>query len=226
MVTSDGVGALDVGVVGAHGEGGAGGGALADRDRDRLAVAQRDDERRAGDGVVQRGGVDDAAAFGDLAADALSVTRGGVAVVGDGGADGGGRGDRLEVAARGAADADIRRPGRPGRRRRRRARRRPRCWPLAVADRDGDGLAVAQRDDKRRAGDGVVQRRGVDDAAAFGDAGGRGAQGDSGGIRIVGDGGGGGGGGGRRLRSCRRRCALMPTSTAGRPGRRRRRRAR
>ena len=59
------VGALDIEVIGAHVESRAAAGGLADRDGDGLAVAQREHHGRAGDGIAQRGGVDDRAAFGD-----------------------------------------------------------------------------------------------------------------------------------------------------------------
>src|SRR5205085_538311 len=100
----DGLVALRVRVVGSHGEGCAAGRALADRDGDRLAVGQGDDQRTASDRVVDRGRIDDGATFGHRVGGSGERDRGGVDRVGDGG--GGSRGvhRQQDAAAGGAGD--------------------------------------------------------------------------------------------------------------------------
>src|SRR2546423_9850672 len=96
----------------------------------------------------------------------------------------GGGGDRFVVAAAGVGDADGDRlvaldvsvVG---------TNREGGAACAARTRRDGDGLAVGQRDDEVAAGDGVVDGRGVDDGAAFGHVGRGGGQPDGGDIGVV-----------------------------------------
>ena len=140
-------------------------------------------------GVGERGGVDDAAAFGD-ARRRRQADRGDVGdgFVRDGGADGGAAGNQVfEVAAADTGDAvgdgaaagiDV-------------VRRRGGDAAAGGTDADGDDFAVGQRDRDRAAGDGVGQSHGVGDQGAFIDAAARREDGGDG-VDGVGDAGHGG----------------------------------
>ncbi len=182
--------ALDIGLIGAHIRRGAAGAAVADRDGDDLAVGERDDERFAGDGVVDRDGVGDLAAFGDGRC-SREADSGRINGVFDRDSGGIGGVDRFVVAAGGAGDGnrvglaivvDIvaldRKRGRDA---------------GGVARGDGDGRAVGQRDRQvglRGVGDRGGNRGG---AAAFVD-------------RDIVERDGGGHTGPLRANFCRRRC--------------------
>jgi len=134
-----------VDVVG-HGAGG-GTGALADRNGDGLTVSQADYDRAAGDGRTYCSGVNDSAAFGH-AGRRRQRHRSGVLYVGDGGRDRCRVGNQVFVIATAdAGDAvgdrcvaliDV-------------IAHRTRGGTGALADRDGDGLAVGQADYDRTA---------------------------------------------------------------------------
>ncbi|CAM4152235.1 hypothetical protein PSRE111525_27880 [Pseudomonas reidholzensis] len=159
--------------------------ALTDGNGDALAVGQGDYDWAAGDGGVDRCGVDDGASLGDRRRGGQGDS-GGVGDIGDAG------GNRVLVRYQvfvitAAHASDLGRDGRMALvhivadRGIDRAR--------ALADRDGDVLAVGQGDYDRVAGDWGVDRCGVDDSASLGDRR-RGGQGDSGGVGDIGDAGG------------------------------------
>ena len=158
---------MGVGVIGAHRPRLTVTQGAAHRYGDGLAVVQRDDQIAAGDWVVKRGGVDDGATLGDRCG-GRQRHGGGVVVIVDRSRCRARNVERLELATGGAGDLG-----------------RDRLGSLGVgvigahghrvtagrgaAHRDGDGLAVVQRDDQVAAGDRVVHRSGVDDGATLGD---------------------------------------------------------
>ncbi len=138
--------------------------ALADRDGNRLAIGQCDDDRAAGDRCAHGGGVEDGAAF-DYGWCGCQADGGGVPDIGDRGADDGSvRHQVFVVAATDGRDAvgdglmalidvvgDCRR-----------------CGPRTLPDWDSDALAIGQGDHDGSPGDRCGDRGGIDDAAAFG----------------------------------------------------------
>ncbi len=156
-------------------------GSLVGGDGDGLAVAQGDGHRRLR-GVGQGGGVNDLAAFGH-AWRCRQRDRGGVLHVSDAGADLGFVSHQiLEVAASDVADAvgdgrmvliDIVADGAGG-------------SPRALADRDGDALAIGQGHHDRAAGDRGTDGGGVEDGPTLG-YGRRGGQRHCGGVLNIGD---------------------------------------
>ncbi|CAM3811172.1 hypothetical protein PSRE111525_12440 [Pseudomonas reidholzensis] len=178
-------------------------GALADGDGDALAVGQGDDDRAAGDRCIDRCGVDDGAAFGDRRSGGQGYG-GGVGDVANARGYGGVIGDQILVAAT-ADTSDLSRDG---------------CMALvhivadrcvdctgALADGDGNALAVGQGDHDGAAGDRRIDRRGVDDGAAFSDR--RcGGQGDGGRVGDIGD-------AGRERALVRHQTFVIATADAG-----------
>ncbi|CAM3811192.1 hypothetical protein PSRE111525_12445 [Pseudomonas reidholzensis] len=159
--------------------------ALADGDGDALTVGQGDHDRSAGNRSTQRGCIDNGAAFSHRRRGGQGHG-GGVTNIGDRG------GNRCRVSHQVlvVTTAD---PGYLSRD----------CgmalvsvvadWRVdgagALADGNGDVLAVGQGDHDWAAGDWGVDRCGVDDGPAFGDRWG-GGQGDGGGVSNIGDAGG------------------------------------
>ncbi|VVQ06446.1 hypothetical protein PS910_04366 [Pseudomonas fluorescens] len=140
--------------------------ALAHRNSDGLTIRQADQDRRAGNRSTHRRGVHDGPALRDARRGGQGNGRS-VDHVGDRRADRSRAGDQvLVVAAADPGDAvgdwrialvDVIRCGEVDR-------------PRALADSDGDGLAIRQADHNRRAGDGSRYRGGIYDRAALGDA--------------------------------------------------------
>ena len=167
---------MHVGVVAAHRVRRAVGRARTHRDGDRLAVAQRDDERAARHRRIHRRRVNNAAAFAHARARGSEGHRRRVRIVGHVGRHRAGRGQRFKLATARAGDAH-----RQGVRALHvgvvAAHRVRRAVGRARTHRDGDRLAVAQRDDERAARHRRIHRRRVNNAAAFAHARARGSEG-------------------------------------------------